>query len=86
MADDFKPSKPQIQTHWGVIDEPIDTKDRTKSQGFWLKDKLTSNGQQYLTGTNKTQGRRFISFIAEGWKLVKVDASEAPQQDEAEEW
>ena len=80
MAEDFTPRKPEVQLYWGPIDEQYDYKDRSKSQGFWLSDKLTSKGNQSLHGNNKEAGIRRSLYIADGWKLVRADGDDT--QDE----
>ena len=74
MAD-FKPRPPEIQMYLKDEEGKADFKDRSRSFGIWLGDKLTSRGNQSLNAKHKDQG--MIGFIQDGWKLVQVEKSEA---------
>jgi len=86
MAD-FTPRKPEIQLYWDSKDvEKFDFKDRSKSSGLWIsrdqdtgEERLTQSGQQQLSATKGD--RKFRAFIAEGWKLVKIDAEDDQQEE-----
>ena len=76
MAD-FKPRPPEIQMYLKDADGKADFKDRERSFGMWLGDKLTSKGGQSLNAKHKDQC--MIGFIRDGWKLVEVEKSEASE-------
>jgi len=80
MAD-FTPRPPELQAYLKDEEGKIDTKDRDRSFGIWLGDKLTKNGNQYLTG--KYKGNSMVIFVRDGMKLVETEKSE---QQEEPDW
>ena len=76
MAD-FTPRPPDIQVYLKDEEGKIDTKDRSRSFGFWLGDKLTKNGNQHLSGKHKDQG--MVAFVRDGRKIIITDEEEASE-------